>query len=208
MDNKSLSHTKWKCQYHIVFIPKYRKKILYGRVKNDVREIISTLCKYKDVDIIAGAVCVDHIHLSVAIPPKISISNFMGYLKGKSTLMLYDRHPELQSKWDKAFWARGYYVETIGNITDEAVQKYIKEQAEAILDRLGIPVSVFIDMTYRQVIMRDGVPFSLDIPDKLATRDSITQAEFDTMMQTGLAQAKRIDAVSVDEAFNQLKSEI
>ena len=103
MDNKSLSHTKWKCQYHIVFIPKYRKKILYGRVKNDVREIISTLCKYKDVDIIAGAVYVDHIHLSVAIPPKISIANFMGYLKGKSTLMLYDRHPELQSKWDKAF---------------------------------------------------------------------------------------------------------
>ena len=128
MDNKSLSHTKWKCQYHIVFIPKYRKKILYGRVKNDVREIISTLCKYKDVDNIVGAVCVDHIHLSVAIPPKISISNFMGYLKGKSTLMLYDRHPELQSKWDKAFWARGYYVETIGNITDEAVQKYIKDK--------------------------------------------------------------------------------
>ena len=122
--------------------------------------------------------------------------------------MIYDRHPELQSKWDKAFWARGYYVETIGNITYEAVQKYIKEQAEAILERLGIPVSVFIDMTYRQVIMRDGVPFSLDIPDKLATRDSITQAEFNTMMQTGLAQAKRNDSLSVDEAFNQLKVEI
>ena len=87
-------------------------------------------CKYKNVEIIAGAVCVDHVHLSVAIPPKLSVSDFMGYLKGKSTLMLYDRHPELQSKWDKAFWARGYYVETIGNITDEAVQKYIKEQAE------------------------------------------------------------------------------
>ena len=130
MDNKSLSHTKWKCQYHIVFIPKYRKKILYGRVRNDVREIISTLCKYKDVDIIAGVGCVDHVHLSLAIPPKISISDFMGYLKGKSTLMLYARHSELQSKWDKAFWAWGYYVETIGNITDEAVQKYIKEQAE------------------------------------------------------------------------------
>ena len=86
------------------------------------------------------------------------------------------------------------------------IQPNIKEQAEAILDRLGIPVSVFIDMTYRQVIMRDGVPFSLDIPDKLVTRDSITQAEFDTMMQTGLAQAKKND--SVDEAFNQLKSEI
>lgn len=102
MDNRSLSHTKWKCQYHIVFIPKYRKKQLYGKIKADVREIISTLCKYKDVEIIAGAVCEDHVHLSVAIPPKISISNFMGYLKGKSTLMIYDKHPELQSKWNKA----------------------------------------------------------------------------------------------------------
>ena len=88
------------------------------------------------------------------------------------------------------------------------IQPNIKEQAEAILERLGIPVSVFIDMTYRQVIMREGVPFSLDIPDKLATRDSITQAEFNTMMQTGLAQAKRNDSLSVDEAFNQLKVEI
>ena len=88
------------------------------------------------------------------------------------------------------------------------IQPNIKEQAEAILERLGIPVSVFIDMTYRQVIMRDGVPFSLDIPDKLITRDSITQAEFDTMMQDGLAQAKCDDSVSIDEAFNQLKTEI
>lgn len=110
MDNKSLSHVRWKCQYHIVFIPKYRKKVLYGKLKADVRDIISTLCRYKDVEIIDGAVCEDHIHLSVAIPPKYSISKFMGYLKGKSTLMIYDRHPGLQSKWDKAFWARGYYV--------------------------------------------------------------------------------------------------
>ena len=88
------------------------------------------------------------------------------------------------------------------------IQPNIKEQAEAILDRLGIPVSVFIDMTYRQVIMRDGVPFSLDIPDKFATRDSITKAEFDKMMQKGLSQAKRNDSVSVDEAFEQLKAEM
>ena len=106
MDNRSLSHTRWKCQYHIVFIPKYRKKVLYGKVREDVREILSILCKYKNVEIIAGAVCIDHVHLSVAIPPKLSIANFMGYLKGKSTLMIYDRHPEMQSKWDKAFWAR------------------------------------------------------------------------------------------------------
>ena len=130
MDSKSISHTKWKCQYHIVFIPKYRKKALYGQLRQDVRDIIGTLCKYKDVEIIAGAVCIDHVHLSVMIPPKISVSSFMGYLKGKSTLMIYDRHPELQSKWNKAFWARGYYVETIGNITESAVKKYIQDQAE------------------------------------------------------------------------------
>jgi len=130
MDNRSLSHTRWKCQYHIAFIPKYRKKILYGKIQEDVREIIALLYKYKNVESIAGAVCKDHVHLSVAIPPKPSISNFMGYLKGKSTLMIYDRHPELKSKWNKSFWARGYYVETIGNIMEEAVQKYIREQAE------------------------------------------------------------------------------
>ena len=98
MDSKSLSHTRWKCQYHIVFIPKYRKKKLFGQLRLDVREILGTLCKYKGVEIIEGAVCADHVHMCVSIPPKISISNFMGYLKGKSTLMIYDRHPEQQSK--------------------------------------------------------------------------------------------------------------
>ena len=130
MDSESLSHTKWKCQYHIVFIPKYRKKVLYGQLKADVREIIKTLCKYKNIEIISGAVCSDHVHLCVSISPKIRISEFMGYLKGKSTLMIYDRHPNLQSKWDKAFWARGYYVATIGNVTEAAIKKYIEEQSE------------------------------------------------------------------------------
>ena len=130
MDKKSLSHTAWKCQYHIVFIPKYRKKQLYGQVRIDVREIIRTLCGYKGVEIIDGAVCPDHVHLCVSIPPKMSISTFMGYLKWKSTLMIYDRHPNLQSKWNKAFWARGYYVATIGNVTEEAIKKYIREQSE------------------------------------------------------------------------------
>ena len=109
------------------FIPKYRKKVLYRKLKADVRDIISTLCRYKDVEIIDDAVCEDYIHLSVAIPPKYSISEFMGYLKGKSILMIYDRHPELQSKWDKAFWARGYYVSTVGNITEDAIKKSIRE---------------------------------------------------------------------------------
>ena len=131
MDSSSLSHTTWKCQYHIVFIPKYRKKVLYGRVREDVRDIIKTLCEYKKVDIVGGAVCPDHVHLCVSIPPKISVSDFMGYLKGKSALMIYDRHPELESKWSKAFWARGYYVATVGNLTEDAIKKYIAEQSEA-----------------------------------------------------------------------------
>ena len=113
-----------------MFIPKYRKKVLYGKLKVDVKEILSTLCRYRGVEIISGAVCSDHVHLSVSIPPKMSISSFMGYLKGKSTLMIYDKYPKLQSKWDKAFWARGYYVATIGNVTEEAIKKYIEEQSE------------------------------------------------------------------------------
>ena len=121
---------RWKCQYHIVFIPKYRKKKLFGQLKLDVREIISTLCRYKGVEIIEGAVCADHVHICVSIPPKLSVSNFMEYLKGKSTLMIYDRHPEQQSKWNKAFWARGYYVATVGNVTEDAIKKYIRDQSE------------------------------------------------------------------------------
>ena len=100
------------------------------KYKASIGQIIRQLCDRKGVEIHEAEACKDHIHMLVSIPPKISVSSFMGYLKGKSTLMVYDRHPELQSKWDKSFWARGYYVETIGNITDEAVQKYIKEQAE------------------------------------------------------------------------------
>ena len=129
-DIRSLSHSKWRCKYHIVFAPKYRRQVIYKKLKADIGQILRKLCEEKKVEILEAQACSDHIHMMVSIPPKLSVAEFMGYLKGKSTLMLYDRHPELQSKWDKAFWARGYYVETIGNITDEAVQKYIKEQAE------------------------------------------------------------------------------
>ena len=130
MDSSSLAHCKWECQYHIVFIPKYRRKKMYGTVKDDVREIIRTLCKYKKVEIIAGAVCADHVHLCVSIPPKLSVSDFVGYLKGKSALMIFDKHPELGSKWDRSFWARGYYVATVGNVNEETVKEYIRRQTE------------------------------------------------------------------------------
>ena len=130
MDSSSLAHCKWECQYHIVFIPKYRKKKLYGMVRDDVREIIRTLCKYKKVEIIAGAVCADHVHLCVSIPPKLSVSDFVGYLKGKSALMIFDKHPEMGNKWDRSFWARGYYASTVGNVDEETVKEYIRRQTE------------------------------------------------------------------------------
>jgi putative transposase len=130
MNSSSLSHTKWKCQYHIVFIPKYRRKVLYGQVKADIREIIKKLCEYKKVEIIEGAVCIDHVHICVSIAPKISVSEFVGYLKGKSALMIFDKHPEQSSKWSRSFWARGYYVSTVGDNTEEAIKGYIQEQQE------------------------------------------------------------------------------
>ena len=135
MDSSSLAHCKWECQYHIVFIPKFRRKKLYGMVKDDVRDIIKTLCGYKKVEIIAGAVCADHVHLCVSIPPKLSISDFVGYLKGKSALMIFDKHPELGSKWDRSFWARGYYVATVGNVNEETVKEYIRRQTEESMNK-------------------------------------------------------------------------
>ena len=128
MNRYSLSHSKWKCQYHIIFIPKYRRKVLYGQLRADVREIIIKLCKYKNVEIIEGAVCKDHVHLCVSIPPKESVSDFVGYLKGRCAIQIFDKHPEYRNKWHQDFWARGYYVTTVGDITEEAVRKYIEEQ--------------------------------------------------------------------------------
>ena len=130
MANNTLSHTTWECKYHIVFAPKFRRQVIYGKLKADVANILSTLCKRKGVEIIEAEACADHIHMLVRIPPNMAVSDFMGYLKGKSVLMLYDRHPELQSKWNKSFWARGYYVSTVGNITENTIKKYIKEQSD------------------------------------------------------------------------------
>ena len=101
---------------------------MYGRVRKDIREILKTLCGYKKVEIIEGAVCLDHVHLCLSIPPKLCVSEFMGYLKGKSALMIFDRYPEMGSKWNRHFWARGYYVATVGDITEEAIKRYIVEQ--------------------------------------------------------------------------------
>jgi putative transposase len=126
MDNNSLSHTKWNCIYHIVFIPKYRRKALHRNVKSDMKEILAALCEYKKVEIVSGAICSDHVHMCLKIPPKISVSEFMGYLKGKSALMIFEKHPE-DRRGDRHFWARGYYVDTVG-LNEEQIKKYINDQ--------------------------------------------------------------------------------
>lgn len=124
----SLAHTKWVCKYHIVFTPKYRRKIIYNQLRADIQTIIKDLCKWKGVEIIEGNMMPDHIHLLLSIPPKYSVSNFMGYLKGKSAMMIFERHGNLKYKFgNRNFWATGYYVSTVG-LNTATIQKYIREQ--------------------------------------------------------------------------------
>ena len=127
-DNHSLSHSKWNCKYHIVFAPKYRRQVVYGQLKADIGKILRTLCEQKKVNIIEAEACPDHIHMLVEIPPNISVAQFMGYLKGKSSLMIFDRHANLKYKYgNRHFWCRGYYVDTVGK-NKKAIEEYIRNQ--------------------------------------------------------------------------------
>ena len=142
MANKaySLSHTKWMCKYHIVFTPKYRRKAIYGQIRSDIGEILRRLCEYKGVEIIEGHLMPDHVHMLLAIPPKYSVSSVMGYLKGKSSLMIFDKHANLKYKFgNRRFWAEGYYVSTVG-LNEATIAKYIREQeaADIALDKLSV----------------------------------------------------------------------
>lgn len=142
MANKSnsLAHTKWMCKYHIVFIPKYRRKAIYGVYKESIREILIQLCRYKGVEILEGHLMPDHVHMLVSIPTKISVSQFMGYLKGKSSLMIFDRHANLKYKYgNRQFWCKGYYVDTVGR-NKKAIAEYIRNQLQEdkISDQLTI----------------------------------------------------------------------
>ena len=124
----SLSHTKWLCKYHIVFTPKYRRKAIYGQYKESIGQILRQLCNYKGVEIIEGHLMPDHIHILVSIPPKYSVSQFMVYLKGKSSLMIFDKHANLKYKFgNRHFWSEGYYVSTVG-LNEATIRKYIQEQ--------------------------------------------------------------------------------
>ena len=136
----SLSHTKWLCKYHIIFTPKYRRKAIYAEIKTSIGEIIRQLCGYKGVEIIEGHLMPDHIHMLVSIPPKYSVSSFMGYLKGKSSLMIFDKHANLKYKFgNRHFWAEGYYVSTVG-LNESTIKKYIQEQEahDIAMDKLSV----------------------------------------------------------------------
>ena len=127
---RSSAHSKYRCQYHIVFAPKYRRQVIYGQIKKDVGEILRKLCVQKEVEIIEAEACPDHIHMLVSIPPHISIAQFMGFLKGKSSLMIFDRHANLKYKYgQRSFWCRGYYVDTVGK-NKKVIADYIKNQLE------------------------------------------------------------------------------
>ena len=147
-DINGLSHTRWNCKYHIVFAPKYRRQEIYGKIKRDIGEILRKLCEAKKVEIIEAEACPDHIHILVSIPPNVSVSQFMGYLKGKSSLMIFDRHANLKYKYgNRHFWCRGYYVDTVGR-NKERIAEYIRNQLQE-------------DITYDQLSFKEYIdPFT------------------------------------------------
>ena len=144
-DYESLTHTKWRCQYHIVLTPKYRRQIIYGKYKTEIGKILRTICERYDVEIIEAQACPDHIHMLVAIPPKMAVSRFMGILKGKSALMIFDRFANLKYKYgNRHFWCRDYFVDTVGR-NKTAIQQYIQNQLSEDKTVDQISMKEFID---------------------------------------------------------------
>ena len=145
MDKNSLAHTTWNCKYHIVFAPKYRRQIIYGKLKADIGKILRTLCERKGVTIHEAEACPDHIHMLVSIPPKISVADFMGYLKGKSSLMIFDRYANLKYRYgNRKFWCRGYYVDTVGR-NRKAIEEYIQNQLKEDKEYEQLTMSEVVD---------------------------------------------------------------
>ena len=145
MDKNSLAHTSWNCKYHIVFAPKYRRQVIYGKLKQDIGKTLRDLCERKGINIIEAECCPDHIHMLLEIPPKYSVSQIMGYLKGKSSLIIFDRHANLKYKYgNRHFWCRGYYVDTAGK-NAKRIQEYIKNQLEEDYMADQMSMKEFID---------------------------------------------------------------
>jgi REP element-mobilizing transposase RayT len=144
-DNNSLSHTSWNCKYHIVFAPKYRRAAIYGKIRTDIGKILRLLCERKGIEIIEAEACSDHIHMFVRIPPKYSVSEIMGYLKGKSSLMIFERHAHLKYKYgNRHFWCRGYYVDTVGK-NAKKIAEYIRNQLKEDLEYDQMTLKEYID---------------------------------------------------------------
>ena len=144
-DVQSLAHTKWNCKYHVVFAPKYRRQVFYGEKKREIGEILRRLCEWKGVTILEAECCPDHVHMLVRIPPKYSVSEIVGYLKGKSSLMIFEKHANLKYKYgNRHFWCRGYYVDTVGKNT-AAIKAYIQNQIKEDLEYDQMTLVEYID---------------------------------------------------------------
>ena len=144
-DIKNLSHSTWRCKYHIVFAPKYRRQEIYGKIKADIGQKLRKLCEQKGVEIIEARACPDHIHMLVSIPPSLSVAQFVGYLKGKSSLMIFDRHANLKYKYgNRHFWCRGYYVDTVGR-NAKVIEEYIKNQLQEDIAADQISFKEYLD---------------------------------------------------------------
>ena len=145
MDNQSLSHTYWNCKYHIVFAPKYRRRAIYGKLRVDIGKILRVLCQRKEVEIIEAECCIDHVHMLVKIPPKYSVSQIMGFLKGKSSLIIFDRHANLKYKYgNRHFWCRGYYVDTVGK-NSKRIEEYVRNQLQEDITTDSISSKAYVD---------------------------------------------------------------
>ena len=145
LDTNSLAHTKWEFKYHIVFAPKYRRQIIYGKVKADIGQMLRKLCEYKGIEILEAEACKDHIHMLVSIPPKYSVAQIMGYLKGKSSLMIFEKYANLKYKYgNRHFWCRGYYVSTVG-ANKKAIQEYIRNQLQEDYSDDQMSIKEYVD---------------------------------------------------------------
>ena len=141
----SLAHTKWNCKYHIVFAPKFRRKVIYGKIKEDIGKMLRKLCEYKGIEILEAEACPDHIHMLISIPPKYSVSQVMGYLKGKSSLMIYEKYANLKYKYgNRHFWCRGYYVDTVGR-NKKAIAEYIRNQLHEDKEAEQLSIKEYVD---------------------------------------------------------------
>ena len=145
LDTNSLAHTQWDCKYHVVFAPKYRRQIIYGKIKADIGIMLRKLCEYKQVEILEAEACKDHIHMLVSIPPKYSILQIMGYVKGKSSLMIFEKYANLKYKYgNRHFWCRRYYVTTVGR-NKKVIEQYIRNQLQEDAANDQLTLKEYID---------------------------------------------------------------